>query len=340
MEKAPQIRAIGNASVEEKEKAKDNLHDLLFSHFESLKPEEVDELKKLEYPKSETEIACINFANKKTDELMQEAWVAPYDIPVQNFHIIPPELFKKISNSDDASATTYTTQQGIIFDARLFRANPVYFGAVAIHEALHLKAHLSLEVNKDEEGVDVTHYRKGVTIQALQKHGYNGEYHQHFEGLHEAIVATQEKKTFGELLELPELSDEKSWLSSEKAQKIRRELAQKKGIPEDDFIWVGEEKNDWETISYKTQREVLDYVCSEIQKQFSDTYKDTDEVFREFLKSNFTGRLLPIARLVEKTFGEGSFRLLGNMETEKSSGVLHLESLKKARMRQVRDAGV
>lgn len=113
---------------------------------------------------------------------------------------------------------------------------------------------------------------------------------------------------------------------------MRKKLAEKKEIPEDDIIWIDEKnENDYETVSYRQQREVLNYVCAEIQKQFPDRYQSADDVFEEFLKSHFTGRLLPIARLVEKTFGEGNFRLLGNMNAEKESGVLHLESLKKAR---------
>ena len=74
-------------------------------------------------------------------------------------------------------------------------------------------------------------------------------------------------------------------------------------------------------------------------QKLADQYADADEVYKVFLKAHFTGQLLPIARLVEKTFGEGSFRLLGNMDTENKSGVLHLESLKKARMRQVKKDG-
>jgi len=63
-------------------------------------------------------------------------------------------------------------------------------------------------------------------------------------------------------------------------------------------------------------------------------------VYKVFLKAHFTGRLLPIGRLIEKTFGEGSFRLLGNMDTDDESGALHLESLEKARRRQIRKGAV
>lgn len=333
MEKGPEIRVIGNANAEQKEDAKKKIEQLLFNHFESLDPDARDQLEKFEYPKSATEVAAIDFANKETDELMKEAGIEPYDIPAENYHIVPPELYRKAAGG--GTATAFTTKQGILFDSQDFRGNPVFFGSVVLHETLHLKAHLSIEVGEEEGKVDTTHHRVGVSIKALQKHGYSGKYHEHFEGLHEAIVSTQQKKSFVKLIELPELSKEKEWLLSDKAKELRKELAEKKGIPEDDIVWIGEKgKDDWERVTYAQQRMVLEYVCSEIQKQFPDQYKNTDEVFKEFLKSHFTGQLLPIARLVEKTFGEGSFRLLGNMGTDGSNGVLCFESLKKARARQ------
>lgn len=122
---------------------------------------------------------------------------------------------------------------------------------------------------------------------------------------------------------------------SDEAKALRKNLAEKRKIPEDDFIWVGKRgENDYETFPYQKPRQVLEYVCAEIQKEFTDLYENADDVFKEFLKANFTGRLLPIARLVDGTFGEGSFRILGNMKHEKESAVLTLETLKKARTRQ------
>ena len=77
-------------------------------------------------------------------------------------------------------------------------------------------------------------------------------------------------------------------------------------------------------------------MCAEIQKQFPDQYQSADDVFKVFLNAHFTGKLLPIGRLVEKTFGEGAFRALGNMGTHREDGALHFETLKKARARQIR----
>ncbi len=337
MEKGPEIRIVGEASVEKKEHTRKEIEQALFNHFESLSPQEREQLEKFEYPKSEKELALINFANEETSRLMQEAGIEPYDIPSENYHVIPPDLYKKTAG-ENGTATTFNTKQGIIFDAQHFRDNPVYFGDTALHETLHLKAHFSMEVGEEDDKVNKTPYREGVTVRALQSHGYHGKYHQHFAGLHESIVAETEKRLLGKLLDRPELAKEKEWLMSDEAKEMKKKLAEKKEIPEDDIIWVGKKgENDWESVRYLQQRNVLNYVCAEIQKQFPDQYQSADDVYKTFLNAHFTGRLLPLARTVEKTFGEGSFRLLGNMDTSKQSGVLHLESLKKARARQTRE---
>lgn len=338
MEKGPRIRVVGGASAEEKEQAKKDIERALFSHFESLSPLEQGEFKKFEYPKSEKELALINFANAETSRLIQEAGIEPYDVPVENFHIVPPELYRTATGRDrGGAAATFTTRQGVIFDAQYFRDNPVYFGAIALHELLHLKAHLSIEVREKNGNVEVTPYREGVTARAAQRHGLHGRYHEHFAGLHEAVVAETEKRLLGKLLDLPELAEEKEWLNSAQTREMRKKFAEIKGISEDDIISPDKMAgSNWQAVSYLEQRSVLNYVCAEIQKQFPDQYQSADEVYKTVLDAHLTGRLLPLSRLVEKTFGKGSFRLLGNMGTDRQSGILHLESLKKARMRQTR----
>lgn len=335
MEKELKIRIIGSASSEKKEQAKKEIEQALFNHFESLSKEDREEMEKIEYPKFEKELAFINFANKEVSKLMKEAGLESYDIPLENYHIIPPEFYKRAGGHGDAIA--FSTKQGILFDAYRVRNNPVNFGTTVFHETLHLKAHFSIEVNEEDEKINKTFYRERVTINALQSHGYHGKYHRHFAGLHEAIVTETEKRFLLKLLDQPELASEKTWLISNKAKGLRKKIANEEEIPEDDIFWVGKkEENDWESVSYLPQRNVLNYICSEIHKQFPDEYQSTDDVYKLFLNAHFSGRLLPLARLIEKTFGEGSFRLLGNMEIDRQSGILHLESLKKARARQIK----
>ncbi len=299
--------------------------------------EERELFEKNELPKTERELALIDFANNETNKLLSEVDRKPYSVPPENYHLVSPELFRKIVDIRGSTAATFFSRQGILFNAEYSRANPLNFGTSAFHETLHLKGRTSFELEEENGLLRKTPYRTGVSVIASQKIGFHGTPHEHFEGLHEAIVSAQEKKSFPNLLNLPELAEEKKWLLSEEAKEIKSRIAEQKGLSKDEITWVGKEGEDWETFPFFAQRQTLNYVCSEIQKQFPENHQDTEEVFKEFLKAHFTGRLLPIGRLVEKTFGKGSFRLLGNMTPEKESAVLHLESLRKARARVSRE---
>ena len=92
MEKGPKIRIIGGASVEKKNQTKNEIKQAFFNHFDSLSPQEKEEFKKFEYPKSKQEFALIAFANTETSKLMKEAGIKGYDIPAENFHIIPSDI--------------------------------------------------------------------------------------------------------------------------------------------------------------------------------------------------------------------------------------------------------
>lgn len=329
MEKAPEIRIVGKASSEKKEEARKEIEEALFSHFRSLTPEEQELMEKLEYPKSEKEIAIINFANQLTSQLMKEAGRDPYDIPLENFHLLPPELYEKMTGRG-TTGTASLKRQGILLNAGHCRGNPLLFASTVFHELLHLKAHFSLEVEEENQEVKKSSYREGVRVMASQRAILLGRPHQHFAGLEEAIVSEAEKKFLEKFLELPELKKEKEWLDSQEAKELKRKISEKEKIPQEEIVWVFKE-GDWVSFSYFSQREVLKYVCTEIQKEFPERFSSPEEVFKIFLNANFTGRLLELARLVEKTFGKGSFRVLSNMSTDKESAVLCLETLEKFR---------
>lgn len=332
MESGPEFRIVGGASKEAGDAVRKKYESAFSAHLDSLSKADREALEKLEYPKSDDEIGLINFANEETSRLMFEVGASPYDIPVENYHIVPTDLYKKAAG-DSGDAAARATNQGIVFDASVYKGNPIYFGSVAIHETLHLKAKTSFEVEEVGEKVSDTLYRQGVSIRAPQKIGLSGGFHEHFLGLHEAIVSEQQKRSFPQLLKRPEVQDEVARLNNDEALGLKRKIAESRKVPEDEIIWVGKNEKEWERFSYSKQRNVLTFVCNEIQKEFPDEFKTVDDVFTSFLHAHFTGELLPIARFVEKTFGEGSFRILGNMDSTATNGTLTLETLKKARLR-------
>lgn len=352
MREIPEFRIVGPASEAGKHKARRIIEDRFSKHQESLPPRHQELLRKFEYPKSPQEAELLDFANRETNRLLEELGAEPFDVPAQNCHIVPSEIYKQITDSEGAAVTVYNNQ-AIYFDAAHYRDNPVYFGASALHEMLHLKGDRAIEVEdapkKEEEKptepgsepqIRTNYYRTGIGVNAEYSLGHRGRFHRHFNGLNEAIVAETEKRLLDKLMEHPALAKEKAEFESEETRKFRGNLATHDEIPEGDIIWakkVGPDRWRPTKLGYPRQREVLNYACEEIQKQFPEKYADADEVLKEFQRSHFTGRLMLIGRLVEKTFGEGSFRLLGNMGTDDTSGTLHLESLHKARMRKLRE---
>jgi len=340
MNEGPEFKIIGDANDEEKRKARKDLLNSLFNHFESLPPNYQEMVAKLEYPKSEKEIRSIDFANSETNRLLQKLGLSFYDIPYSNYHIIPPDLYKEITGSE-GTAVTYCYQQGILFNAQTHRDNSFYFAILAFHETLHLKSFFSEEANIDDDGdIRITPYREGISIRARQKEGLHGKYHDHFLGLNEAIVTMQQKLIHRKLINLPFFKEERVWLDSPRAIELKVKAAVDYDVSIDDIIWIEEKENgdyDYKTFPYSGQRFVLEYICEEIQKQFPDQYHSFDEIFDEFLKSIFTGGLITVGRLVEKTFGSGSFRLLGMIDESDTSAYSVLEALKKARNRKLKN---
>lgn len=330
VEKGPEFRIVGGASPEKKEEVKKELQKALFNHFESLSPEERKKVAKFEYKKSDEEKGLIDFANQETNRLRQEAGLEPYSIPYENYHLLPSKKYEEVKLGGSDAMTSYTSQ-GILLNKENLSSDPTKLGSAFVHETLHLKGHFTGKAKEYGKNIRRTIFREGVSVYGTRR----DELHEHFDGLHEAIVANQEKKSFPKLLDIPFFQKEKEWLVSDEAKKIRKEMAEKMKISEDEFRWV-DKKGGWGTFPFRAQREVLDFVCAEIQKEHSQQYQDKEDVFREFLKSHFTGQLLTIARLVEKTFGEGNFRVLGNMSAKKESAILHMELLRKARVRQLK----
>jgi len=73
----------------------------------------------------------------------------------------------------------------------------------------------------------------------------------------------------------------------------------------------------WETVieewRYKAERERLQRFVDEIYAANKEEFACKEDVFALLARAIFTGKLLDVARITEKTFGPGSFRELGHV---------------------------
>lgn len=334
----PEVRIVGDASEEDKTKIR---REILASFGEghwqlkALTEDGRKAVRENEVKKTRLDEALIAFANEKTNELMKQCGVKPYDVPAENFHLVPAHTHREVADESGKQVATVVREiGGVILNNNYFRQFPPFAsGLLLFHETLHVKGHHTVEVQKKEGKLKASTYRDGLTVIASQYRNERSQYHQHFTGLEEGLIAACERNCINDIMNLPECKSSKMWMSTKQAKKFRSGLAARYGIPEDEIVWVSHDGAEFIESHYRGQRKVLDYVIQEIQKQFPQKFANTEAVFMEFLKAHFTGRLLPIARMVEKTFGHGSFETLGLMGDDPETPVMVKEYLARARSR-------
>lgn len=340
MEGLSHFDVIGNVPEEEKEKAKKESEGFLYEdHLGSIDKANLEKLRINEYPKNEEEKFLIDFINKETNKIMEDLGIKSFDVPERNFHIVPHELFEEIAGDNSSGGITDHKHQIIGLDANDVRSHPIVFAAISFHEILHLKTKHIIQISKpkNEAETDVRKkfYKIGLTTGSSLTKDEEGEEHVHFKGLHEAVVANEEKKFISKLVDLDMFFDLKEWINSGEAMGEKMQIWHEKKIPIDEIFYIDLAQKHYFNIGYSNQREVLLYVCDEIAKDIGVSEED---IQKEFLKANFSGKLLGLAKMVEKTFGKGSFRELGNLDVDKSSAHNVLEALKKFRLRKQREA--
>ena len=62
--------------------------------------------------------------------------------------------------------------------------------------------------------------------------------------------------------------------------------------------------------SYPEERATLKALCQKIAARVPEAFPDDDAVFELFAKSLFTGDLLRLGRVIDNSFGKGTFRRL------------------------------
>lgn len=68
--------------------------------------------------------------------------------------------------------------------------------------------------------------------------------------------------------------------------------------------------------SYGEERENLNLLMDKIVEKNSGKFKNKEEVLMVFAKGMITGNILPLGRLLDRTFGKGIFRKIGELDKD------------------------
>lgn len=244
--------------------------------------------------KTQEEIVIANFANKATGAIAKAYGIEdPADMPSQNIHILTEENFKKLAAQEKIKAKGYMVGFMSLKKQALFildRGDGLFhFMHALTHELYHFKSYQSLIIeNAADAKTKITHRRSGWGVR-LRKQDKAA-----FADMDEAVVDELAIRTLTAIIDNFGAAN----LPPEIKNQLKAEY-EKEGFPD---IYIS---------TYGPEKLRLRDMVIEIYNKNKGKFKTADEVFNLFAQAVFTGNLIPVARLVEKTFGKGSFRTIG-----------------------------
>lgn len=262
-----------------------------------------------EVKKTAEQKELIAFISQKLPEFVKRYGGDPLVISEDKIHILPDKYF-----SGQARAFYHLTKQNIYI--RNVSDRPLIdFAKSLVHEELHWNSFQSIQFGEKEEKMR----RAGFKIVKGQE-----SESAYFKSMNEAVIEELTKRFCNEFFkQAPVLKEEVEKL--EAVKRHRAEIASQSNIdPAVMDEWLKEaayvapasaEENAEEAIihryAYVKERRELNQLIAELYENNKNDFQSEEEVFILFAKAVLNGRLLPVARLVEKTFGKGAFRKLG-----------------------------
>lgn len=183
------------------------------------------------------------------------------------------------------------------------------FAKVLTHELIHLNAFQSINVkSEDESDFNVRNRRGGLRV-VSNTEDFDKYY---FDNLDEAVteeLAHRFIKAF--FNKIPEL---KEFLKSR--EKIKENEGFEGESVDISIVSVLRGKGFWasymiDSSSHVDEREYLWKLIDELYEINQDKFNSKEEIFDFFARAALSGKLLPLARLIESSKGKGSFRIIG-----------------------------
>lgn len=179
-------------------------------------------------------------------------------------------------------------------------ANDAEFAYVVIHECIHFKSYGAMQVPLDMNNHPDPYYRSGWNVSPRNR--LNNQ--MYFQLIDEAVT---EKMTIEVFDAVTDKNLELLRVKKNTEENIKNGML---GYPlKEDVVYLDKEKG--RGFTYVKPREALDTLIKKIFDKNSDEFENSEEIFDLFLEGKFTGNILPIGRLIDKTFGKGTFRKLG-----------------------------
>lgn len=213
--------------------------------------------------------------------------------------------------------------QKIIIYREWKRHGKLPFLKTLVHESMHLNSFQSVQKNKngsangiklksEDSGEEILLTARRIGLNIPSKDGSFQNFHYLDEAVIEELTIRFSEKFFNRI---PALEED-----------LKTKDAYRKRFPEDSkdisYVRIVEDGEGFEfsrvNNSYSHEREQLKVIIEKIKDTYPNKFQNEEEVFEVFVQAVIQGRLLPLARLVEGTYGKGAFRNIAKSSGQKT----------------------
>src|SRR3989339_959234 len=283
-----------------------------------------------EVAKSPEWIEALGQINSFLREFVSEYGGEFIEVPAKNIHVISrQDLPSSASDRAQEFGGLYSPESQAIFIFVDSSYSNLKAAIRVVHELLHFnsfqsfqdankgkKFHLERDEDEDDEKELVILGPRRIGFEIFSEKKNKVFFYNLNEAITEELIKRFDKRYFSRLTLTKREYGERELKRSEIPGK--RTEGGDHEIPADDLAVARDFKTKngppiklSEGYGYSEEREKLNALIREIYVKNSESFSSEEDVFKIFAEAVMTGRLLKVARIIEKTFGKGNFRQLG-----------------------------
>lgn len=251
-----------------------------------------------ELEKTPDDVKLIEDIASSVDALFLEQFkIKAKEIPLENIHIIKGEDVGFEGKGE--MRTRYhpvTDEVRIVYRDKILGLpeNKIDRALTMFHELVHAKSFSSLQYTKVEGEEDnkegIWPYRSGLSIFS-PKRGRT----EFLDGLNEAVVQTLTLSFYKSISKDERFKDEAARVDDESLELMHNK-------------------------AYLEERRVMEALINELYEKNKNVFSGRGEVKKLVIEASLTGNILKLGKLVDRTFGKGSFRLLDKLSIMEAIG--------------------
>jgi hypothetical protein len=258
------------------------------------------DLSEFEREKTPEETELVQKLLDKLAGFFSEAGINPLKITPDHIHFLDLEKLKSKNLPPVHFCEPNDQYIGVVgTESKLATAQAI------VHEAVHFNTFHSAEITKNRT---VQMRRTGASMRI------RGEREFYFHDINEVVTTEIEKLFERENFDsIPEIQEE--WQKRQEFVRGMKQTYPEKADLADDVAHVAVNpatgQLDGVRYGYFTERDAFEELLENMYARNPEMSKENEDIFMLFVDATLRGELLPLARLVEKTYGKGSFRQLG-----------------------------